>query len=187
MLEKLKIWIYNNYLLISFLSLLAIFFYLSLSSSRFYPFFLLFLLFVNYYYLRGLEILVHTLVYPLPLLFMPTFFQLNNYLITLIWLVYYLIFLKNKKIGWSIFLVFVSLFFSLLANKYFLLWITILIFFVYFLITYTGFNKKFLPAFLLSIFVAEAFWLFYFLPFNVYIRTFLLFLFFIWILNKELI
>jgi hypothetical protein len=187
MLEKLKTWIYNNYFLIFSLTGLTILFYLSLNSSRFYPFFLLFLLFVNYYYLRGLEILVHTIVSPLPLLFFSVFSQLNNYLLTFIWLIYYLVFIKNKKIGWLIFLIFMTLILSFLANKYFLLWIILLTFLIFFLVIYSGFNKNFISSLLISIFVTEAFWLFYFLPFNIYLRTLLLFLFYIWILNQELI
>ncbi len=187
MLEKLKTWIYNNYFLIFSLLVLTILFYLSLNSSRFYPFFLLFLLFVNYYYLRGLEILVHTIIYPLPLLFLFAFSQFNNYLLTFFWFIYYLIFLKNKKIGWIIFLIFVVLISSFFVNRYPFLWIVTLLFLIFLLIVYSGFNKNFISAFIISIFVCETFWLFYFLPLNIYLRTFLILLFFIWILNKDLI
>jgi len=187
MLEKLKTWIYNNYFLVSSLIVLSVLFYLSLNSYSFYPLFLLFLLFVNYYYLRGLEILINTIFYPLPIIFLSILTQASNYLIALSWFIYYLIFLKNKKIGWIIHLILIVLILTFLINKYSLLWITMFVFLIFFFVIYSGFNKNFLSSFLISLFVSEVFWLFYFLPLNIYLRTFILFLFFIWILNQELI
>ncbi len=187
MLEKLKIWIYKNYFITSAILLTTLFFYLSLNNYYFYQFFLLTLLFFNYYYLRGLEILFNTFLYPLPLFLLPSIFDLKNYIILITWPIYYFIFLKNKKLGWSIFLFISFLIISVYFEKVNFIYLIILSLFLILTVSLFGFSKNLLNSVLISIFISEAIWLFYFLPFNYILRTILIFILFIWILNKELI
>lgn len=187
MLALLRNWIFKNLILILALLLTTIFFYLSFKNIYFFlPLFFL-LLFFNFYYFRGYEILVATFLIPLPLFFSELFFDIPIYYYVIFWPIYYFIFIIKNKFGWTLNL-FLNVF---IINNFFQVFSIFLTTFIFgvliFLITLCGFKENLLSALLKTIFSLEIFWLSFFTPFNINIRTILNFIVLFWILNKNLL
>jgi hypothetical protein len=187
MLERLKNLIYKKPLLFLGGAISTIFFYLSLNNLNFYPFLVIFLIFLNFYYLRGVEILLGSIFLPTPIFLIKTFFKPNSILLLTIWVFYLYLFLHKPKIGWSIFLFSTFAFLNILLSYLSIFSIFLLLFLILFLIFIFAFRNSLLSSILKSIFISEIFWLSYFLPLDFYIRSILIFAFYVWILNKDLL
>ncbi|MGC8981493.1 MAG: hypothetical protein ACP5JU_00895 [Minisyncoccia bacterium] len=187
MLERLKNLIYKKPLLFLGGVISTIFLYLSLNNLNFYPILVIFLLFLNFYYLRGVEIFLGSILLPAPIFLIKTFYNANIILLLIIWVFYLYLFLHKPKVSWSIFLFSTFLFLNILLNHLSILSIFILLFSILFLIFLFSFRNNLLSSIIKSIFISEIFWLSYFLPFNFYLRSILVFIFYIWILNKDII
>jgi hypothetical protein len=187
MLGRLKSLIYKKPLLFLGGVISTIFFYLSLNNLNFYPFLVIFLLFLNFYYLRGVEIFLGSILLPTPIFLIKTFYNLNPFLLLIIWIFYLYLFLHKPKIGWSLFLFSTFAFLNILLSYFSIFSIFLLLFLILFLIFIFAFRNNLLNSILKSIFISEIFWLSYFLPLNFYLRSILVFVFYIWILNKDLL
>lgn len=187
MLVQLKNWIFKNIFLISALFLTTLFFYLAFKNIYFlFPLFFI-LLFFNFYYFRGYEILVATFLIPLPLFFSELFFDIPTYYYLIFWPIYYLIFITNNKLGWTL-NTFLNIF---IINNFFQVLSIFLTTFIFgllcFLIFFWGFKENAVESLIKTIFASEFFWLVFLSPFNINLRTILNFIFILWILNKKIL
>lgn len=187
MLSRLKSSIFNNLLLILALASTTLFFYLSLKNPYFSFVLFIFLIFFNFYYLRGPEIFLSSILTPSFLILLSYILDLNQIYLTLIWPFYYFLFIKNSKLGWVLNL----LLFVFISNNLFqfftLFLISILFPLIVFLIMFLGFKENLLNSLLKTIFSLEIFWILYLSPLGIHYRTIILFVFMIWILNKKIL
>lgn len=187
MLEKLKNLIYKKFILFLGEVISIIFFYLSIKNLNFYPLLVFILLFLGFYYLRGVESILASLLIPIPLILISVFSKINILILILFWICYIYIFLHKPKVGWIIFIFFLILFSNLLFSQYSVFLIFTLFFIVLLIVTLAGFKNNLLNSLIKALITSEIFWLSYFLPFNFYIRSFIVIIFFIWILSKEIL
>lgn len=187
MLSKLKSLIFNNLFFISAIIFTTLFFYLALKNPYFSFLFFFILFFFNFYYLRGAEIFLASLLTPSLLIFLNYILNLSGIYLALIWLFYYLIFITNNKFGWILNL-FIFIFISNNLFQFFtLFFISILFTLIIFLMLFWGFRENLLNSLLKTIFILEFFWILYLSPLGINYRTIILFPFSIWILNKKLL
>jgi len=185
MLSKLKNLIYNNFFPILALTLTTITFVFSLKNFYFSLLFLFLFLFFNFYYFRGPEIFVATILIPTPVLFIENTFQIPLYYFLIIWPIYYLIFIKNSNFGWLVNLALFLFIFNFLLNTFSLFFISIFFAIVLFLVMFFGFKQSLLDSILKTIFSLELFWVLFLSPIGFGYRALLNFVFLILILNKK--
>lgn len=187
MLGKSRIWIFNNFHLILALLLSTLFFYLSLSKDWSLVFFFILLLFMNFYFLRGMKVFTATFLAPLPFLSLQSFFVLNNVAASALWLIALFFLWKMEKVFWlgCLFLILLlgqlllgtvnlSPFVATTATLLFLLAIFIFIF-----------GQRPSVALVKSIITVEFLWLFFFLPLSFIWRSILSFAAFYFVIFKN--
>ncbi|GIW65859.1 MAG: hypothetical protein KatS3mg094_378 [Candidatus Parcubacteria bacterium] len=180
MLKKLTTLISENLFTFLALSLTTLFLYLTYLNYNFLIIFLCFLIFFNFYFLRGSDFIFFTLISPLVFYFLYILFKFNPLIITFIWIVYYSFLLRNN-FNASLILTFLIILLIYGLLNYFNFFFIFLVFIIFsFLIFFFVFKQNFNQGLINTLIISEFFWLIYFLPYNYYfglISLFLLFLF----------
>jgi hypothetical protein len=186
MLKKFKIWIYNNFHLITGLVLAGSFFYLALMREWFLVFFFLIFFFLNVYFAKGAKLVLSTFLAPLPFLLSQSFFNLNHIYLALIWLGALVLLWKNEKIFWLLDMFLILIIFQFVLGNVILqpFFVVLLTFLSVFLVILIIFRETTKSAFVKSFIVSELVWLLYFLPVGFIIRAIINFIGLYFILCK---
>lgn len=187
MLEKFKTWIFSRWHFLFALIFVSAIFYLALVNFYFLPLFFLVFLISNFYFFRGSEILLGTILIPLPFFFLGLIFQLNQIALIWLWFVYLGVFWLWPQISWLIFVFFLNLILNYFGN-YFNLFLPLIFFgaILFFVVKIVFQNNDFNAA-LKSFILTELFWLIFLTPFGFIWRSLADWFAFVYIRQKSLV
>jgi len=176
MLEKFKTLIFNYFNVCLGLIVVSVLFFLTTKNIYFLPLFFIGFLVFNFYFVKGPEILLGTLFWPIPFFFLPILFQLQPLITTSLWVAYLLLIWFMPLVGWLIFMFLFLLLLNFFSHFFGLVWMIGLLWLLMFILARVAWKNDSATAALKALIVTEAFWLVFFLPLSFYFRSLLVLL-----------
>ena len=180
MLKRLKNLISENLFLIFSLLITTILFYLTFINYNFLIVLFLFLLFFNFYYLRGPNVIFFSFISPLPFYFLSILSNVNHIIVIILWPIYYFLLLKNNILAISALSFFIITNIFLLFDYLNFIYIFILFFILFWIIFYLGFKNDYFSSLIKTSLLSQFLWINYFLPVSLYFNLLIMFIFFVY-------